>query len=117
MSLRIELPWPSPKLHPNGRVHWAVRSRAAKKARAEAKYLTLSSMVRTPRVFCGRTPVSLTFCPPDRRRRDVDGMLSSLKSALDGIADALLVDDNKFDLSMTVSDPVKGGKVVVEVGA
>jgi crossover junction endodeoxyribonuclease RusA len=63
-----------------------------------------------------RIPVAITFHPPDKRRRDTDGMLSALKSSLDGVADALQVDDSLFDLSLTVREPVKGGEVVVTVG-
>jgi crossover junction endodeoxyribonuclease RusA len=116
-SLRITLPWPSPKLHPNQRVHWAQKAHAAKKARADAKMCTFQAMVRTPVVYVGRIPVAITFHPPDKRRRDTDGMLSALKSSLDGVADALGVDDNLFDLSLTVGEPVKGGEVVVTVGS
>lgn len=118
MTLTVELPWPSPKLHPNARVHWAVRSKAAKRTRQTAFLLTRFAEGRNLRIFDGttRVPVSLTFCPPDRRRRDRDGMLSACKSALDGLADALMVNDNLFDLSIQVRDPVKGGKVVVVVG-
>jgi crossover junction endodeoxyribonuclease RusA len=95
-SLRITLPWPSPKLHPNARVHWAVKSKAAKRARADARALT-SIASRSPMSVGARIPVAITFHPPDKRRRDTDGMLSALKSSLDGVADALQVDDSLFD--------------------
>jgi crossover junction endodeoxyribonuclease RusA len=119
MSLTVQLPWPSPKLHPNARVHWAVKSKAAKKARADSALLTRAKHGGNLLPYDGtrRIPVSIGFFPPDRRRRDVDGMLSALKSSLDGVADALMVDDNLFDLSLTVAGPVKGGAVVVEIGS
>lgn len=117
MTLTVELPWPSAKLHPNARVHWAVRSKAAKKARADACLLTRAAEGRNLRIFDGmtRVPVALTFHPLDRRHRDEDGMLSALKSSLDGLADALMVNDNLFALTHQVSEPVKGGKVVVVI--
>ena len=117
MNLTVELPWPSPKLHPNARVHWAVKSKEAKKARKTAWYLTRQCEGRNLRIFDGtrRVPVALIFHPPDRRKRDLDGMLSASKSSLDGLADALMVNDNLFDLRLSVSEPVKGGKVVVTV--
>jgi Holliday junction resolvase RusA-like endonuclease len=39
----------------------------------------------------------VTFYAPDRRRRDGDGILASLKATFDGIADAgVIVDDSGF---------------------
>lgn len=113
----VELPWPSPKLHPNARVHWSVRSKAAKAARRTAALFTIHAQGRNLRIFDGmtRVPVALTFHPPDRRKRDTDGMLSACKSQLDGLADALMVNDNLFDLALQVREPVKGGKIIVEI--
>lgn len=39
-----------------------------------------------------------TFFPPDRRARDEDNLIASLKSSLDGIAQALRIDDRCFHL-------------------
>lgn len=58
--------------------------------------------------------VSLTFLPPDRRRRDLDNLIASMKSGLDVLADALGVDDNRFKLSAELADEI-GGFVRVEV--
>src|SRR5688572_8133740 len=89
--MKIELPWPSPKLHPNKRLHWSVRAKEAKKARQAGYWATRSAEGRNLRIFDGvtRVPVVMTFHPPDRRRRDADGMMSSMKSSLDGISDCL----------------------------
>jgi crossover junction endodeoxyribonuclease RusA len=57
--------------------------------------------------------VGLKFFPPDARKRDLDNMLSSCKSALDGMADALEVNDQRFAFVLRRCDPVKGGRVVV----
>lgn len=118
LPLMIDLPWPSPKLHPNARVHWAVRSKAAKKARSDAALLARTAEGRDLFIHDGTTriPVSLTFHPPDKRHRDQDGMISACKSYLDGIADGLMVNDRLFNLSaMYFLEPVKGGKVIVTV--
>lgn len=104
----ICLPWPSNKLSPNGRLHWAVVAKAKKAARQEAWALTKASKAK-PAVS-----LHLTFCPPDRRRYDIDGLLSRCKAYLDGIADAWGVDDNTFRLSMERGEVVPGGRVIVE---
>lgn len=105
----IVLPWPSNKLSPNGRLHWAQVAKAKKSARQEAWALTKASGLRPA------SNLHLTFCPPDRRRYDIDGLLSRCKAYLDGIADAWGVDDNTFRLSMERGEVVPGGRVIVEV--
>lgn len=63
----------------------------------------------------GPINVCLIFCPPDNRRRDIDGALSSCKAYLDGLADGLRVNDNRFKLTMEWGPVVCGGEVRVFV--
>lgn len=59
----------------------------------------------------------MDFLPPDRRRRDMDNLLASCKGLLDGIADALGVDDSRFAITLALtSEPVKFGGVRVTIG-
>jgi len=54
--------------------------------------------------------------PPDRRRRDWDNCVSSLKAAMDGVADALGVNDRRFRVHPVLSQEVRpGGQVVVKI--
>lgn len=112
----IELPWPSKDLHPNARVHWARKAKAAKRARSDAAWFALSSGIRV-HDFAGRDAldVALVFAPPDNRRRDTDGMISSIKSYLDGISDVIGIDDSKWVLSIRREDPRKPGAVRIEI--
>lgn len=64
---------------------------------------------------CDSLTVEITFCPPDKRRRDVDNMLASIKSGLDGISDATGVDDSAWHYGIARGDSVKGGAVLVHV--
>jgi hypothetical protein len=59
--------------------------------------------------------VDLTFIEPDRRPRDIDNLLASCKGLLDGIADALGVDDRCFRLSMSREGTARGGIVRVRI--
>ena len=43
-----------------------------------------------------RFVVSMVFYPPDGRRRDVSNLHAAMKAALDGIAEAMGVDDSGF---------------------
>lgn len=109
----ITLPWPAKELSPNARVHFQVKAKAAKAYRETAYWLTKHSGMRAP--ADGWLTIRLDFHPPDRRRRDLDNMLSSAKSLLDGLADALKVNDERFALYLHRQEPCKPGKVVVSL--
>lgn len=109
----IELPWPAKPLSPNTRQHWAVKAHSVKAARDEAFYL-VRSVCKTSQPW-ERVAVSMTLCPPDNRRRDRDNMISSMKAATDGIADALGVDDSRFEITYSIGSPIKGGAVTVTI--
>lgn len=114
-SFVFELPWPSPKLSPNAREHWSVTSKAKKLYRARCRAIGESVGVGVLAGSENAVAVHLTFFPPDARRRDMDNMLAAMKAGLDGLADAMGVDDSKWKLGIEVSDPVKGGAVMVQV--
>jgi len=66
----------------------------------------------------GDCDVVLTFSPPDKRRYDDDNLIARCKAYLDGIADALGVDDSRFRLGKPVrAESIKGGNVRVEIVA
>ncbi len=96
-----------------------LRSRLVKKARTDAAYLTYDAMpvgLRECRqVFAGDGKIAarITFYPPDKRHRDADNMVASIKSALDGIADALGVNDRRFQPSFHFEDFDGRGRVEV----
>lgn len=110
----IELPWPPKELSPNGRVHFHAKARAAKAYREAAYWTAKSRPVGNGDIGNGgELTLCIRFFPPDKRRRDLDNMLSSIKAGLDGIADALEVNDQRFAFNISRAQPVKGGKVVV----
>ena len=109
----VRLPWPPAVLSPNARAHWARRSTAAKKYRADACLLSQSQGCRA--LDADRLTVEVTFYPPDKRRRDMDNLLAQIKSGLDGIADATGVDDSNWHIGIRRDEPVKGGAVLVHV--
>jgi crossover junction endodeoxyribonuclease RusA len=111
--ISVDLPWPSRDLHPNARKHWAQRAKAAKKARLDAAIAARAAGIRKIRAASLR--IIATFSPPDNRRRDSDGMLSSLKSSFDGIADVIGVDDSLWNITIQRAEPVRGGNVRIEI--
>ena len=114
----ILLPWPARALHPNARGHFMARARATKKARHDAWLATLAAVSKPRRAelrAAAKLRAHVRFFPPDNRNRDEDGMVPSVKSQLDGIADALGVNDGRFRLSHEVEGVTKGGRVIVEI--
>ena len=110
----VTLPWPPKILSPNARAHWAAKNRAVKLYRENCAWLTKAAGLRVD--WDGFVHVWITFCPPDRRHRDMDNCISSGKSLLDGVAQALGVNDSRFRLHPFLSDKVtKGGAVKVRL--
>ena len=110
--IQITLPWPPKQLSPNGRLHWAVKNKYRKLYR-DACYWQARQV--NARAVVGPLEVSLEFYPPDRRHRDWDNMLASIKSGLDGVAEAIGCDDKHWRLSMSVNEKI-GGYIKCSVG-
>ena len=107
------LPWPPKELSPNARVHWAVKSKHAKKLKQTCWAIAVESGVKLDPE--SMVDLYITFRPSSRRRQDMDNMLARAKYALDGVALALGVDDSKFRLHLEIGEPVKGGAIVVSM--
>ncbi|MFO1144665.1 MAG: hypothetical protein U1E59_20275, partial [Amaricoccus sp.] len=109
--------WASKALHPNARVHRLALANSKRKARWDAYCCAREAgVVRFPKSPDGAAQplsVDVTFQPPDRRRRDLDGMISQGKAYFDGIADATGVDDSLWQWAFRVAEPVRGGCVLV----
>lgn len=115
--MSIVLPWPSPDLSPNARSRtYHKKARATKVARREAWAITLESKVKAPK--SEEIAVTIAFYPPDARRRDRDNCIASMKAALDGVAEALGVDDSRFRLRPTFHPPRPPlGAVIIKLEA
>jgi len=112
----LTLPWPERALHPNARVHWRQLAKAKKAARSLAFLEAVRAGAKGANLPAGRLHLWIDFYPPDRRRRDDDGLLASMKAHRDGIADALGVDDSRFVSHPWIKDEVrKGGEVVIKI--
>ncbi len=110
----ITLPWPEAVLSPNSRAHWRRRHAAARSYKHTAWVLARHALLGRLVGAEGAIRLSLEFFPPVKRTRDVDNLIASMKSGLDGIALGLGVDDTRFHLQAAeLRAKVKGGRVVV----
>lgn len=117
--MRIELNFPSSDLFPNrakGR-HWAATHEHKVRERHDAYILTKQAKNKAKWVWNGKDlEIHLTFEMPDKRNRDIDNCLAASKSALDGVAEALGVNDKMFNPICIFRDQgEKPGKLIVEI--
>lgn len=109
----VTLPWPPKELSPNSNIHWAKKAKKKKEYRTTCWVLALEAKLVAP-AGEGKIPISITFYPPDRRHRDADNMVASIKSGLDGLADALKINDKRFLPSFYFTEEI-GGMVKIEL--
>ncbi len=118
--LTIILPWPDPALFPNakGGKHWGSFQTQKVRARQDG-YIAAKQAIGAHAVALGdRVAVKALFAFPDRRNRDIEGCIGAIKHHVDGIAQALGVDDRIFR-PWTLDDCLdKAGRgfVTVEIG-
>lgn len=111
----IVLPWPPKELNPNNKP----ASKAGRMARHKIEQTYKESCFWLTKqaqetVSGDRVHLTITFVPPDRRGRDLDNMLASIKHGLDGVAAALGVNDKIFrPVTLDVAGEI-GGMVKIE---
>lgn len=122
MTITITLPFPNGKLSPNRSkgMHWGATSAIKSSQFADAYMLTHEAVQAITMEewipLVGQIPLTVTFCEPDKRLRDLDNLLAAAKSAIDGIATALKVNDKHFHpITIKRGAAVKGGSMTVEV--
>jgi len=108
----IRLPWPPAALSPNSRTDRRAAT-GKRKAYRDAGFYAAREIGAE---ISPEAHLAIKFFAPDRRKRDLDNMLASIKAGLDGIAEASGVDDSGWSLSLErSSEPVSGGAVLVHV--
>lgn len=112
----ITLPWPDKALWQNTPSHYFARARATRKARNDAWLLASTRWVKALPRKCVEFHLHFFFSPPNRLRRDVSNCIAACKAYVDGIADALGVDDSEFRIHWPTRwepiDPEGGGPYI-----
>lgn len=110
----IVISWPARVLSPNVSAHGARKGAARKRQREEAWVLAKAMRLVRPGAPCDPVVVRLDAYPRHERRRDIDNLLASCKGALDGLAQAIGVDDCLFRPILTIHPA--DGRGVIEIG-
>lgn len=118
MPLILTLPFPDSRLMPNRKngKHWTSTQSAKEEARRIGYAAGKEAMGAywKPKEGVGLT---LVFCPPDRRKRDLDNLHAAMKHYLDGVCAALEIDDSRFrPVLLDVGAIEKPGGVIVKIG-
>ena len=113
---RVQISYPKPILSPNYRAHGARKGAAGKKHREEATWAAKAVGVRQNAFIGDEIKVHLVFHPRAVRKRDQDNAIASMKWALDGISNALGVDDSLFRITAEFAEPRATPCVYVEIG-
>lgn len=118
MTLIVRLPFPAAELFPNRKngKHWGATNRVKGQQHDAAYYATKAAGAF--KATDGHIPLSLLFLTPDKYHRDADNMLSASKALIDGMAQALGVDDSRFRPILVdwCKGPDKVGALIAGVG-
>lgn len=113
-SYVLFLPFPQKVLSPNARHHWAKLASFKKAYRKVCGWKAKADGLG--QIDADALDVKVTFFPPDKRRRDLDNMLASLKSGLDGVSDVCGIDDSKWTITLCKAASVApDGMVKIEL--
>tara|TARA_B100000925_G_C21668996_1_gene328966 strand:- start:22 stop:453 length:432 start_codon:yes stop_codon:yes gene_type:complete len=105
--IEVVLGWPPTDLSPNARKHWAVVAKAKKQYRKDCYSVSkeqLKKYKKETENIPERLVLEMTFIPPDRRSYDRDNLVARMKSGIDGLADALKINDKRFNTVISTMD-------------
>lgn len=118
-SFTVTLPWPRYDLGGNGRQHWAKTAELKRGAKADGFGLAYEALGGRFGPFQPDDWLSatVTYCPPDRRKRDMlDNLPASCKPMIDGVFKALGVDDSRVRRVVSEwGDVTQGGQVLLVI--
>lgn len=106
----IVLPFPPSSLSGHAKGHWRAKAAETKKWRQWAHLATLEDKPVVP--ADGDIAITVRFVPPNRRS-DRANFPNRLKPVLDGIADALGVNDRRFLPNYVFAEPEAPGRLEI----
>lgn len=109
----MTFPFPDSRLSPNKRFDRRALFHVKQEAKTTAYMITRQSDIV---VIDTDLQLTLTFYPPDRRKRDLDNLYATFKAYQDGIFEALGVDDSKIErVILERGNPLPDGQVIVDI--
>jgi crossover junction endodeoxyribonuclease RusA len=120
--VEVAFPWPLKELNPNKKLHRMIKAKAFKKYKADCINTALEAKLHLKKHTLVSNGLALrvkyTFNPPDKRRRDKDNCIGSIKALQDAIAHVVAVDDYYFVTTYAMGPNGAGNvTVLIEVAA
>lgn len=109
--MKLTYPWFPKELKPNWTGHYMQKAKVKAQYRAEWAVQTEQQGARGYNGF----RMKVTFYKPNNRHMDLDNMLASIKSGIDGMCDALQINDKQFTEITVIKAPTIGGYIEVEL--
>lgn len=92
--IEIELPYTRPPLTLNQGMHWQVKRKVIAQIRSHVAWAAHADVLPAMPAGCDHVTVQLHYTPKDKRRRDDNNLVATLKPCKDGIVDAGIVPDD-----------------------
>ena len=103
--IELVLGWPPSDLSPNARLHWAKVARAKKQYRQACNSVSKEQLKKYKYTELPEFLVlEMVFIPPDKRNYDRDNLVARMKSGIDGLADAMRINDKRFNTVISTMD-------------
>lgn len=112
--MKIVLPFPPSSLSGHHDKHWRALQPVKKHWRTMAHDTVLDAVCETHIPAEGDIPMHIHFTPPNNRG-DRWNYVNRCKPVIDGIADALGINDRRFLPSVSYSPPQKPGRIEIEI--
>lgn len=112
--MKIQYPWFPRELNPNWSGHYMQKAKYKSMYREICKLQTMDAMI-SQKNEGDYTEMIFTFYKPNKRHSDLDNMLSSSKALVDGLCDALGMNDKMFTKITIIKAEEIGGYINVEL--
>lgn len=113
--MKLTFPWFLKELKPNWTGHYMQKAKSKAIYRAECEKITLKEMGAYPVGVSSFSTIKAKFYKPNNRHMDLDNMLASIKSGIDGMCDALQINDKQFTTIIIEKSDSIGGYIEIEL--
>lgn len=93
----VKLPWPPAALSPNSRLHWSATAKIKQRYRHTCKLVTLQQAPKGLQLPAA-LHMQLYFTRSSRRGYDRDNLVARMKAGIDGVCDALKINDRCIEV-------------------
>ena len=114
--MKVIFPWFPKELSPNWTGHFHAKAKFKAIYKQVCKEQTMKVLEQmNGSTFWEFTEIDITFNMPDKRWRDSDNLLASVKNGLDGMCEALQINDKCFEHIHIHRSKEVGGFITVQL--